>query len=380
MFCVAGEEGLAWTTSPRQQQTGSINVRDISWARQRGWGDSGMSGPVAPAPQLDSELTAEATEAEIVGKERGRKKKSKDSGGSRTSFTMFLVILPFLALMFLFSYLPLYGWIYALFDYKPALGISGSEFVGLQWFKILVSSPTQVKQIGQVLLNTLAISFLGIATSFFPVLFAVFLNEIKVPWFRNMVQTLTTLPNFISWVLVYMIAFSMFTSTGLVNNLLMSWGVIDDPVRFLDSGGPGIWIAMTFWSLWKGLGWGAIIYLAAIAGIDPSLYESARLDGAGRFQLIRHITIPQLMPTYLVLLLLSIANLLNNGMEQYFVFQNAFNKDFIQVLDLYVYNIGIMGSSLSLATAIGMLKSIISVILLFTVNWIAKRVRGEALV
>ena len=293
---------------------------------------------------------------------------------------MFLVILPFLALMFLFSYLPLYGWIYALFDYKPALGISGSEFVGLQWFKILVSSPTQVKQIGQVLLNTLAISFLGIATSFFPVLFAVFLNEIKVPWFRNMVQTLTTLPNFISWVLVYMIAFSMFTSTGLVNNLLMSWGVIDDPGRFLDSGGPGIWIAMTFWSLWKGLGWGAIIYLAAIAGIDPSLYESARLDGAGRFQLIRHITIPQLMPTYLVLLLLSIANLLNNGMEQYFVFQNAFNKDFIQVLDLYVYNIGIMGSSLSLATAIGMLKSIISVILLFTVNWIAKRVRGEALV
>ncbi len=300
--------------------------------------------------------------------------------GRKTSVGMFLCIVPFLALMFLFSYLPLYGWIYSLFDYKPALGLGGSEFVGLQWFEMLVSSPTQLQQIGQVLLNTLAISFLGIATSFLPVLFAVLLNEIKAPWFRNSVQTLTTLPNFISWVLVYMIAFALFTSTGLVNNILIDLGIVDDPVRFLDSGGPKVWIAMTLWSIWKGLGWGAIIYLAAITGIDPSLYESARIDGASRFQLMRYITIPQLIPTYLVLLLLSVANLLNNGMEQYFVFQNAFNKDNIQVLDLYVYNIGIMGSSLSMATAIGMLKSLISVALLFTVNWIAKRVRGESLV
>src|SRR5690606_37896032 len=122
----------------------------------------------------------------------------------KTSVGMFLCIVPFLVLMFLFSYLPLYGWVYSLFDYKPALGIGGSEFVGLQWFEMLVSSPTQMQQIGQVLLNTLAISFLGIATSFLPVLFAVLLNEIKAPWFRNSVQTLTTLPNFISWVLVYM--------------------------------------------------------------------------------------------------------------------------------------------------------------------------------
>lgn len=298
----------------------------------------------------------------------------------KTSVGMFLCIVPFLVLMFLFSYLPLYGWVYSLFDYKPALGIGGSEFVGLQWFEMLVSSPTQMQQIGQVLLNTLAISFLGIATSFLPVLFAVLLNEIKAPWFRNSVQTLTTLPNFISWVLVYMIAFSLFTSGGLVNNLLIDWGIVEDPVRFLDSGGPKVWIVMTLWSIWKGLGWGAIIYLAAITGIDPALYESARIDGASRFQLMRYITIPQLIPTYLVLLLLSIANLLNNGMEQYFVFQNAFNKDHIQVLDLYVYNIGITGSSLSMATAIGMLKSLVSVALLFTVNWIAKRVRGESLV
>ncbi|MFE4727698.1 ABC transporter permease [Microbacterium sp. NPDC056736] len=299
--------------------------------------------------------------------------------GSRTSFKLFLCIVPFLVLAFLFSYLPLYGWIYSLYDYKPALGLEGSEFVGLQWFQMLVSSPTQMAQIGQVLMNTLAISFLGIATSVLPLFFAILLNEVKAPWFRNSVQTLTALPNFISWVLVYMIAFSLFSSSGLVNDVLIDAGLVTAPVKFLDTD-ENVWLTMTLWSIWKGLGWGAIIYLAAIAGIDQSLYESARIDGAGRFQLMRHITIPQLMPTYLVLLLLSIANILNNGMEQYYVFQNAFNKEWIQVLDLYVYNIGMTGNSLSLATAIGMLKSLISVALLLTVNAVSKRVRGESIV
>jgi putative aldouronate transport system permease protein len=299
--------------------------------------------------------------------------------GSRTSFKLFLCIVPFLVLAFLFSYLPLYGWIYSLYDYKPALGLEGSEFVGLQWFQMLVSSPTQMAQIGQVLMNTLAISFLGIATSVLPLFFAILLNEVKAPWFRNSVQTLTALPNFISWVLVYMIAFSLFSSSGLVNDVLIDAGLVTAPVKFLDTD-ENVWLTMTLWSIWKGLGWGAIIYLAAIAGIDQSLYESARIDGAGRFQLMRYITLPQLMPTYLVLLLLSIANILNNGMEQYYVFQNAFNKEWIQVLDLYVYNIGMTGNSLSLATAIGMLKSLISVALLLTVNAVSKRVRGESIV
>ncbi|WP_245861331.1 ABC transporter permease [Microbacterium aurantiacum] len=310
---------------------------------------------------------------------RRRGRRQRQQAGGRRSMGMFLCIVPFLVLVFLFSYFPLYGWIYSLFDYRPALGLSGSEFVGLQWFELLVSSPTQVAQIGQVLLNTLAISFLGIATSILPLFFAIFLNEVRAPWFRNAVQTLTTLPNFISWVLVYMIAFSLFSSSGLVNNVLNDAGLITQPLKFLDSD-QNVWLTMTLWSVWKGLGWGAIIYLAAIAGIDQSLYESAKIDGAGRFQLMRYITIPQLMPTYLVLLLLSVANMLNNGMEQYFVFQNAFNKESIQVLDLYVYNIGITGNSLSMATAIGMLKSIISVALLLTVNWIAKRVRGQSIV
>lgn len=299
--------------------------------------------------------------------------------GVRKSFWLFLCILPFMVLLFLFSYLPLYGWIFSLYDYKPALGLNGSEFVGLQWFRMLFDSPTQLAQIGQVMVNTLVMSFLGIATSLLPLAFAVFLNEVRSARFRNSIQTLTTLPNFISWVLVYVIAFSLFSSSGLVNDVLQDSGLITTPIKFLDTD-QFVWGSMLLWSLWKGLGWGAIIYLASISGIDPALYESAKLDGAGRFQTMWYITVPQLMPTYIVLLMLSIANLLNNGMEQYYVFQNAFNKQYIQVLDLYVYNIGITGNALSMATAIGMLKSIISVALLLTVNLIAKRVRGASII
>ncbi|MGM0125454.1 hypothetical protein IGI37_002853 [Enterococcus sp. AZ194] len=306
------------------------------------------------------------------------KEKAK-SRNRRDGKIMFLCIIPFLILVFLFSYFPLHGWIYALYDYKPALGLSGSEFVGLKWFKILVSSPTQLSQIIQVLKNTFAMSFLGIATSMLPVFFAILLNEVKCKWFKNLVQTLTTLPNFISWVLIYTIAFSLFSSTGLINTLLQENGFISEAIKFLDSDNH-TWLMMCLWNIWKGLGWGAIMYLAAIAGIDPELYESARIDGANRFHLMRYITLPALMPTYLVMLMLSIANLLNNGMDQYFVFQNAFNKEHIQVLDLYVYNIGLGGNSLSLATVLSMLKSLVSVALLAIVNFASKKIRGSSII
>jgi multiple sugar transport system permease protein/putative aldouronate transport system permease protein len=296
-----------------------------------------------------------------------------------TSKAMFFAIVPFLLLVFAFSYFPLYGWIYALFDYKPALGLSGSRFVGLHWFAMLVTSKTQLMQLGQVMANTLAMSLLGIATSVLPLAFAVFLNEVRAKWFKNLVQTLTTLPNFISWVLVYMIAFTLFASSGLVNTTLIDAGLISVPLRILDADSH-VWLMMLCWNTWKGLGWGAILYLAAISGMDPQLYESAKIDGARRFQTMWHITVPELMPTYLVLLMLSIANLLNNGMEQYYVFQNSFNKTHIQVLDLYVYNVGIAGNSISLGTVFSMLKSVVSVILLVVVNKVAKRVRGESLI
>ena len=244
---------------------------------------------------------------------------------------------------------------------------------------MIFGNPAQVRQLFIVMRNTFAMSFLNIATSVLPLFFAVFLNEIKCKWFRKMVQTLTTIPNFISWVLVYAVAFCLFSNTGMVNTVFQNLGVILKPIKFLDSDSH-TYIAMLLWSTWKGLGWGAIMYLASIAGIDQEMYEAARVDGAGRFQLMRYITLPELMPTYFVMLMLSVANFLNNGMDQYFVFQNAFNKAHIQVLDLYVYNIGMTGSSLSLATAISMLKSLISVTLLMAVNGISKKIRGVSLV
>lgn len=302
-------------------------------------------------------------------------KKKKLDQGKR----MFLYMLPFLLLCFAFSYFPLHGWIYSFYDYKPPLKLSQCNFMGLRWFKMIFGNPAQVRQLFIVMRNTFAMSFLNIATSVLPLFFAVFLNEIKCKWFRKMVQTLTTIPNFISWVLVYAVAFCLFSNTGMVNTVLQNLGVILKPIKFLDSDSH-TYIAMLLWSTWKGLGWGAIMYLASIAGIDQEMYEAARVDGAGRFQLMRYITLPELMPTYFVMLMLSVANFLNNGMDQYFVFQNAFNKAHIQVLDLYVYNIGMTGSSLSLATAISMLKSLISVILLMAVNGISKKIRGVSLV
>lgn len=302
-------------------------------------------------------------------------KKKKLDQGKR----MFLYMLPFLLLCFAFSYFPLHGWIYSFYDYKPPLKLSQCNFMGLRWFKMIFVNPAQVRQLFIVMRNTFAMSFLNIATSVLPLFFAVFLNEIKCKWFRKMVQTLTTIPNFISWVLVYAVAFCLFSNTGMVNTVLQNLGVILKPIKFLDSDSH-TYIAMLLWSTWKGLGWGAIMYLASIAGIDQEMYEAARVDGAGRFQLMRYITLPELMPTYFVMLMLSVANFLNNGMDQYFVFQNAFNKAHIQVLDLYVYNIGMTGSSLSLATAISMLKSLISVTLLMVVNRISKKIRGVSLV
>lgn len=331
----------------------------------------------------DAGGSAGAVEAPNPKDRRGANKAKKMASGidynKRHGIRLFALIAPFLVMVVLFSYLPLFGWVYAFFDYQPPLPLSECDFVGLQWFKLLVTNPAQLQTIGQVLINTFAMSGLNILTSFIPVIFAIALNEIRARWFKNLVQTLTTLPNFISWVLVYSIAFAMFSSSGMVNELLQNLHIISAPIKFLDSG-DHTWLKMLLWSMWKGIGWGSIMYLAGIAGIDPALYEAAQVDGANRWQQIIHVTIPQLLPTYFVLLMLSISNFLNNGMDQYYVFQNSFNQKWIQVLDLYVYNVGLGQSSLSLGTAISMLKSLVSVALLFIVNTLSKRLRGVGIV
>lgn len=291
----------------------------------------------------------------------------------------FLYILPFIILVVIFAYYPLYGWAYAFFDYKPPKALSMDDFVGLKWFRYLVDNPVRIKQTLMVLRNTFAMSGLTILFSWLPMIFAVFLNEIKCMPFRKFVQTVTTLPNFISWVLVFSICYCMFNSTGMANSLLIQMGVLEKPIAFLQSSNH-IWLKMWLWSTWKSLGWSAIMYIAAISGIDAELYEAAKVDGATRMQLIWNITIPSLLPTYFVLLMLNIANFLSNGMEQYYVFQNAFNMDTIQVLDLYVYNLAMGSGSYSVSTALSMLKSLISVILLCGANTLSKVLRGDGFI
>jgi len=292
---------------------------------------------------------------------------------------LFLMISPFIAMIAVFSYYPLYGWIYAFYDFKPPRSLAQSDFVGLQWFKLLVSNSVRVNQLLEVLRNTFAISGLGILTSWVPILFAILLAQAPSKRMKRLVQTFTTLPNFISWVLVYSFAFALFSSTGAANTVLMRLGLTDAPILFLQKN-DHTWLSMLLWSMWKGTGWGAIMYLAALAGIDPELYDAAKVDGAGRFRLIWHVDLPGLVPTYFVLLLLGVANFLNNGFDQYFVFQNAFNASKIQVLDLYVYNLGIGSGSYSIATAVSIMKSIVSLTLLFTCNGLSKLVRGETII
>jgi len=298
-------------------------------------------------------------------------------------YRLFLLLLPFLILITAFSYLPLAGWRYAFFNYRPGIPLKWADFAAFKWFESIISSEARRAEVIRVMKNTLAMSGLGILTSWFPIVFAILLAEFKNARYQKIVQTLTTVPNFISWVMVYSFAFMLFSvDAGLINRLLVDFGFIEQGKNFLLSG-DFIWIKMTAWGIWKGLGWGAIIYLAAIAGIDQELYEAATIDGAGRWGQILHITVPGLLPTYFVLLLLSVANLINNGMDQYFVFRNAFNQEKIEVLDLYVYYVGFGKGSTSgipFATVISMLKSIISISLLFFVNGLSRLLRKESIV
>ena len=294
-------------------------------------------------------------------------------------YRLFLMMMPFLALVFAFSYLPLYSWRYAFYDYTAGGTLSAENFVGFKWFGILVQNQAYRTRLLTVLKNTLAMSGLGIATSWVPMVFAIFLTEARSARFKRFVQTFTTIPNFISWVLVYAIAFAIFNTDGFINTLLNNFtdgtyntNYLQDPSH--------MWLKMLLWGMWKGVGWSAIIYISGIAGIDQQLYEAATVDGAGRFQKMWNITLPGLLPTYVVMLVMSIAGILSNGMDQYLVFTNANNKDIIEVLDLYVYNLGIGSGSIPLSTVVGMAKSVISVVLLFIANTASKWIRGSSVV
>ncbi|MDF2651243.1 MAG: transporter permease [Paenibacillus sp.] len=295
---------------------------------------------------------------------------------NRTGLNYLLIAIPFLVYVFAFSYVPLFGWIYSFFDYNPVMKLSQLKFIGLDNFEKLIAERSEVYRI---LKNTLAMSFLSLILTPLPMFVAIMLNEIKSSKFRKFIQTTTTLPHFISWIVVFSLAFSIFSTSGLYYTLLKQLQLAVPAIGILGNNEMA-WLFQTGLGVWKNIGWTMIIYIASIAGIDSELYEAARIDGANRFRLMYHITLPGLATTFFVLLLLAISNLLNSGFDQYFVFYNSLVADKIEVLDYYVYKTGWIVNDYSYATLLGMLKSIISIILLFSVNYLSKKFRGVSLV
>ncbi|MEG2020460.1 MAG: ABC transporter permease subunit [Oscillospiraceae bacterium] len=290
--------------------------------------------------------------------------------------TLTLLTIPFLIHVFMFHYVPLLGWGLAFFNYKPGISFDKMQFVGLKYFKLISFYWADVLN---ALINTLAMSGLMLLASVVPLILAILLTELNSSKLRKLLQTCVTLPNFVSWIIVYALCFNIFAGDGLFNQLLMGLGLISEPTRLL-ANPETAWMFMTLLNVWKNSGWNAIVYLAAIAGIDQSLYEAAKVDGAGRFRCIWHITLPGLMPTCIVLLLLQVGNLLTVGFDQYFAFNNPVIANKIEVLDLYTYRVGIGTQDYSFATAVSIVKSLVSIVLLFSVNGFAKKVRGESII
>lgn len=290
-----------------------------------------------------------------------------------------LLAVPFLIYVFAFSYVPLVGWIYSVFDYKIGqkfLDFGSMVFVGLGNFQKLFTERSEVLR---VLRNTLALSALGLLATPVPVMFAIMFNEIKNSKFKKIVQTATTLPNFISWIIVYGVAFAFFSVNGFVSVLMQKIG-IQPPVMGILGDVDHTWVLQWILGIWKSFGWSAIIYIAAITGIDSELYDAAKVDGANKIQSILHITIPGIMPTYVVMFLLAVSNILSNGFDQYFMFYNPMVADKIEVLDYYVYKVGFYINDYSYSITLGMLKSILGIVLLFTANALSKKIRGESIV
>ena len=296
----------------------------------------------------------------------------------RRELPLHLMLLPGVVIVFIYMYIPLSGLIIAFEKFIPAKGLFGNQkWIGWDNFIYLYQLPGAIS----ALRNTVIIAFWKIILHLLiPITVSILLNEIHSKRYRKCVQVLTTLPNFISWVLVYAIAICIFSTDGFINSFLTNVmhvsGANTNYLQIADH----TWLKMLLWGTWKGVGWSAIVYIAGIAGIDQQLYEAAKVDGANRFRCIWHITIPGLIPTYMVMLLMSIAGILSNGMEQYLVFSNAMNKDVIEVLDLYVYNIGIGQNRISLSTVVGISKSLIGITLLFAANGISKAIRGESII
>jgi len=289
---------------------------------------------------------------------------------------LFLLSIPFMIYIILFCYVPLFGWSLAFFDYKPGMDWGNLNFAGLKYFKLIFQFWSDTRN---ALINTIALSALNYLFAPLPMILAILLYELRNSKLRKFIQTVVTLPNFVSWIIVYSLCFSIFSWDGLLNQILNGLGLIDKPVQLLGDA-KNAWIFQTLVGQWKCLGWSSIVYLAAIAGIDTQLYDAAKVDGASRLGCVIHVTLPGILPTFLVLFVISIGNILSVGFDQYFVFNNPMVSSKLEVLDLYTYRLGIGTQDFSFATAVGILKSIISIASIFLINAFAKRIRGETII
>lgn len=289
---------------------------------------------------------------------------------------LYLMSVPFVLWAFVFSYLPLWGWTMAFQKFKPGIAFGDQKWVGLQYFRELFAD----EQFYRVLRNTLAMSTMGLVAGFIvPIVFAVVLNEVRAMPVKRFVQTVSYLPHFVSWVVVAGIVTKMLsTEGGVVNEILVSLHIVDEPIQFMAKGGL-FWYIVTASDVWKEMGWNTIIYLAAIAGIGPDLYEAAKVDGASRLRQIWHITLPGIRPTIVVLLIMSIGHLVGIGFEKQFLLGNPLVSDYSQVLDLYALNYGLGLGRFSFGTAINIFNSVISVFLLLIANGIFKRTTKESI-
>jgi putative aldouronate transport system permease protein len=295
---------------------------------------------------------------------------------SRQRVLLFMA-LPFVIHLIIFRYIPIVGWAMAFQDYKPSRSLFAQKWVGLEQFRILFSDPAFYR----ILRNTLAMAAIKLVLgTVFSILVAVLVNETRSKFARKGVQTISYLPHFVSWVVAANIFLNVLSpDSGILNNILMAFGIIREPVLWL--GVPEYFWHIIGWShVWKECGFGAIIYLSAMTAIDPQIYEAADIDGARRLQRIRYITLPGIKATFIILLIMNIGHLLDAGFEQQYLMQNGLVQDYSEVFTIYIMKYGLKMMRYSYAAAAGIFKSVVSIILIFSANRLAARLGEETLI
>ena len=286
---------------------------------------------------------------------------------------LYALALPGLVFLILFKYVPLMGLVIAFMNYSPFLGIMDSEWVGLEHFQRFFSNA----DFFMLFRNTLAINLLNLLFFFpLPIMFSLLLNEVRSEWFKRIVQSIVYLPHFLSWVIIAGICFLLLGSEGVVNKLITAAGM--KPMNFLTN--PDFfWGLLTAQSIWKEAGWGTVIFLAAIAGVDRQLYEAAIMDGASRTRQAWHITLPAIRNIIVVLLILRVGHMMDVGFEQVYLMSNGAVSKVSDVIDTYVYRLGLQQAQFSFTAAVGMFKSVIGLILVILANRLSKRFGEEGI-